>query len=80
MKNTELIAMGLASIAIYMIVKNKPKTGAGAVAAVKEIFDAAGGAFSNGWRYFDDGTTIDPAGNYYSGSQLVYRADSNIAK
>lgn len=25
-----------------------------------------------GWRYFDDGTVIDPAGRYYKNGQLVY--------
>lgn len=29
---------------------------------------------SNGWRYFTDGTSIDPAGNYYKGGKLVYTA------
>jgi hypothetical protein len=28
----------------------------------------------NGWRYFSDGTAIDPEGNYYRGGALIYRA------
>jgi hypothetical protein len=27
-----------------------------------------------GWHYYTDGTSIDPAGNYYSGGTLVYAA------
>lgn len=79
MKNTELIVLGLAGLAVWMITK---KAGAGTsqsngalgtvAAFTNEIFDSAGKAFSNGWRYFSDGTSIDPQGNYYSGGQLVY--------
>lgn len=79
MKNTELIVLGLAGLAVWMITKKAGATGSqgnGALGTVasftNEIFDSAGKAFSNGWRYFSDGTSIDPQGNYYSGGQLVY--------
>lgn len=26
-----------------------------------------------GWKYYSDGTAIDPAGNYYMNGQLIYR-------
>lgn len=81
MKQTELIVLALAGLAVYMITKNKAGAatgGNGALGTVasftNEIFDSAGKAFSNGWRYFTDGTSIDPQGNYYSGGQLVYTA------
>ena len=82
MKQTDLIVLGLAGVAVYMIVKSQ-KTGkvwseeipAGlrsAAQTVSEIMDMGGKAFSNGWRYFNDGTAIDPAGNYYQGGQLIW--------
>jgi hypothetical protein len=79
MKQTEMIALGLAAVAVYLIVNTK-KNPAGSTNAqsasgiVSEIFDMAGKAFSNGWRYFDDGTAIDPSGNYYQGGQLIYQS------
>lgn len=81
MKNEEMIALGLAAVAVYLIVNPKKKTtstqSAGLTslgAAVSEIFDPAGGQFGNGWRYFSDGTAIDPQGNYYQGGQLIWSA------
>jgi len=35
-----------------------------------------GGGGAEGWRYFSDGTSIDPSGNYYQGGQLVYSPSS----
>ncbi len=83
MKQTELIALGLAGIAVYLIVKGKGSTTTqkgttGALGGfVGEIFDAAGSAFGNGWRYFDNGTAIDPNGNYYFNGQPVWSAGGN---
>lgn len=74
MKQTEMIALGLAALAVYFIVK--PKAGATKAATydkATEILDASGKAFSNGWRYFSDGTSIDPKGNYYQGGQIVWQ-------
>lgn len=90
MKQTDLIVLGLAGVAVYMIVKSQKggstsTAAAGAASplqtvqdAVQEIFDTAGKAFDNGWRYFSDGTTIDPSGNYYSGGQLVWRNTATL--
>jgi len=82
MKNEEMIALGLAAVAVYLIVNTNKKTGAAsgglsatlgnAAKAVSEIFDTAGGQFGNGWRYFSDGTAIDPQGNYYQNGQLIW--------
>jgi hypothetical protein len=77
MKNGELIALGLAAVAVYMIWKSQAGKGAGTAAVAdwtKEIFDLGGGSFGNGWRYFDNGTAIDPSGNYYLNGQMVYQA------
>jgi hypothetical protein len=78
MKQTELMVLGLAGLAVYMIVSAKGGTGSGLLrlgdATTAEIFDTAGKPFSNGWRYYTDGTSIDPQGNYYQGGQLVWKA------
>ena len=80
MKQTEMIALGLAAVAVYLIVNTNKKTataGSGGVRsmadAVSEIFSVTGKAFDNGWRYFSDGTAIDPQGNYYQGGQLIWQ-------
>ena len=84
MKQTDLIVLGLAGVAVYMIVKSQKNgagiTGSGALSAglrsaaqtVSEIMDSTGKVFDNGWRYFNDGTAIDPSGNYYQGGQLIW--------
>ncbi len=80
MKQSEMIALGLAAVAVYLIANTNKKTGGagsgGALRslsdAVTEIFDTAGKAFGNGWRYFSDGTAIDPQGNYYQGGALIW--------
>lgn len=77
MKQNEMIALGLAAVAVYLIVNTKKKTTGTATKTatdlVSEIFDTAGKAFTNGWRYFNDGTAIDPQGNYYQGGQLIWQ-------
>lgn len=79
MKQAEMIALGLAGVALYLIVKSNKGTSGGASTglrdmskSVTEILESTGQAFANGWRYFTDGTAIDPAGNYYQGGQLVW--------
>ncbi len=78
MKQENMIALGLAAVAVYLLTQTKKTTIAksggltGTNKAVSEIFDASGGAFSNGWRYFSDGTAIDPSGNYFYGGQKVW--------
>lgn len=78
-KNEELMVLGLAALAVYMITRAN-KTSAGAfqtggksiTQTVSEIFNLGGGAFDNGWRYFTDGTAIDPQGDYYKNGQLIW--------
>jgi len=48
-------------------------------AGVKEITNPAGSqdpAF--GWRYFDNGTAIDPTGRYYFDGQMVYDPGASV--
>ena len=80
MKQEQIIVLGLAALAVYLIMQSKgDKLPKGSVTVgdlitetPKEIFDAFGKAFANGWRYFDNGTSIDPYGAYYQGGQLVW--------
>jgi hypothetical protein len=45
------------------------------VNGISEIFTGAKvGASGYGWRYFTDGTSIDPNGNYYVNGQKVWSA------
>lgn len=81
MNKTEMIALGLAGLALFLIVQaKKPATKAPAKAPAKpagwvgEILDQSGRSFMNGWRYFDNGTAIDPAGNYYQDGQMIWQA------
>lgn len=88
MKSTDLIVLGLAGVAVYLIAKGgklgtTTTTTARRVTSglpgltnpletVSEIFTTAGKTFDNGWRYFSDGTAIDPLGNYYFQGQKIW--------
>jgi hypothetical protein len=92
MKSSDLIVVGLAGLAVYLIAKSGKLgaiTSGGALTTrpvtttstagvrsvtdtVAEIFNTVGRTFDNGWRYFTDGTAIDPSGNYYYQGQLVW--------
>lgn len=80
MKQSEIIVLGLAGLAVYMIYRSqqtrviKPTDTGKPRDWVDEIFDMGGGGFTNGWRYFENGTAIDPSGNYYFNGQMVYQA------
>lgn len=76
MKNQTLILAALAGVALYMVATAK-KSGRPTLIGnynATEVTNPNGSGFDNGWRYFSDGTSIDPDGNYYSAGQLVYRA------
>ncbi len=76
MKRDNLILFGAAGVALYLVNR------AGGVSATaqkiangaKEILSGGKARFANGWRYFDDGTTIDPFGNYYKNGALIWKA------
>lgn len=76
MKTEEIIVLALAAVAAWLIVKSgKPAaadTSTAAASWVSEIFAPDGQRYDNGWRYFSDGTVIDPSGAYYSGGVLVW--------
>jgi hypothetical protein len=89
MRNNELVVLGLAAVAVWMIVRSQGTSTTNAAARpagrvpgglnstptyVNEILDIGGGSYGNGWRYFDDGTAIDPQGNYYLNGQMVWAA------
>lgn len=81
MKTEELIAMGLAGLAVFLIYKaTSAGSATGAAPAytgtwkkVTEILDPnSGRGYSNGWRYFDDGTSISPSGDYYLNGNIIW--------
>lgn len=85
MKSQDLIVLGLAGLAVYMIWRTQSQRSAAGVSPsaplkstvdnfVDEIFSAAGTPFDNGWRYFENGVAIDPQGGYYQNGVLVYKA------
>lgn len=80
MKQSELIVLGLAGVAVWMIAQSQKKPASGgsvtrnAADYVGEIFSSTGKAFSNGWRYFENGVAIDPSGNYYRDGQMIWQA------
>lgn len=84
MKQTEMIVLALAGLAVWMIVQSKNKsagaTGTGTRSTVDnfvdEIFNAKGTPFENGWRYYENGVAIDPQGNYYQDGKKVWSAPS----
>lgn len=82
MKQQEMIVLGLAGLAVYMILQSQKRgpTDTGQPAPkrpadwVKEIFTGTGTTFDNGWRYFENGVAIDPRGNYYQDGAMVWQA------
>jgi len=80
MKNNDLILIALAGIAVWMISKANQSAGSNtvlnlgkAINGISEIFTGAKtGQAGYGWRYFSDGTSIDPQGNYYLNGDLVW--------
>lgn len=74
MKKSHLAVLGLAGVAVYMIVQSRGAKNpfSSLTSRASEVLDQGGKAFANGWRYFSDGTSIDPSGNYYKESQLVW--------
>ncbi len=80
LQSSEIVVLGLAGIAVYMIWRsqrpkvNAPRDTGKPASWVDEIFDLGGKGFTNGWRYFENGTAIDPSGNYYFNGQMVYQA------
>lgn len=81
MKHSEFMVLGLAGVALWLIVKGKApatqKRAGGSCPAprTEEIFNSAGQPYDNGWRYFSDGQTgyaIDPAGRYWRDGVMVW--------
>jgi hypothetical protein len=81
MKNSEMVALALAGVALWLIA-NKSRaavvttvagTNPSAAITPKEIFTGAlPGQPGYSWRYFTDGTVIDPSGAYYKDGALVW--------
>jgi hypothetical protein len=72
MKN-DLLLLALASAAAWFIMKSGGVAAALRQVGAKEIgTDVLPGQPGYGWRYFDDGTVIDPWGRYYSNGVQVW--------
>jgi hypothetical protein len=68
MKQDEMLVLGLAAIAVWLIVKGRgAATGKPAGWVDKINVDNDGG-----WQYFTDGTVIDPSGAYWSNGVKVW--------
>lgn len=76
MKPSDLLILAAAAgFAWWMVKGTLPKLGAGRGAGYVDEVTPGGilpGQPGYGWRYFEDGTAIDPAGNYYSGGVVVW--------
>lgn len=72
MKTTDLMILAIAGLAAWVILKKGLPALAQMVGAQEIATSALPGQPGYGWRYFDDGTVIDPLGRYYSNGQLVW--------
>lgn len=74
MKKSYLMILAAAGAAIYLINKSgsAPAAIKNLAAGTTEILNSFGKQFETGWRYFSDGTTIDPFGNYWKGGQKIW--------
>ncbi|KAI3589323.1 hypothetical protein D9X30_4906 [Cupriavidus sp. U2] len=85
MKSSDLILIAMAAGVLLFVVTKTGKTPLGAAmptpgqagvpanaGSVSEIMNPNGGAWSNGWQYFSDGTSISPDGKYYYQGNLAY--------
>lgn len=94
MKADQLIIIGAAGLALYMLsgmsrrISTQAAATTGGRSGTASSLNGGGtvpaytyqitnnaqpGDPGYGWRYYSDGTSIDPAGNYYSGGNLVYQ-------
>lgn len=77
--NTNIILLIAAAGAAYMIFKSKAAAAntvnnlGNPINGISEIFTGAkAGQAGAGWRYFTDGTSIDPQGNYYMNGTIIW--------
>ncbi len=74
MKKDTLMILGAAGIAFYLVNKagGVQQATAKVVNGATEVLNTLGQRFGNGWRYFSDGTAIDPFGSYYRNGQKIW--------
>lgn len=79
MKTEEMIALALAGIALWMILKSGKAVSATANFVDEIVNPSKPGDDAYGWRYFANGTVIDPAGAYWSDGRMVWAPGLNQA-
>ncbi len=74
MKKDTLMLIGAAGIALYLVNKagGVQQATTKVVNGATEVLNSLGQRFNNGWRYFSDGTAIDPFGSYYKGGTKIW--------
>lgn len=75
MKQQEIIIIGIAAAALFIVTKAK-KSGKSFVNTAKDMATEilnGGQRYANGWRYFSDGTSISPEGDYYKNGALIWK-------
>lgn len=77
MENDDLLLLAAAGIAIFLYMNrdtsNTVKNLGAAINGISEIFTGTiPGQTGHGWRYFTDGGSISPSGQYYLNGQYVY--------
>ena len=84
MKQSDLIVLGLAGLAVYMIVRSRGTTQAAGTTTtqrprdwVTEIANTVlPGQTGYGWRSVDNGTAISPTGDYYFHGEKIWTPES----
>jgi hypothetical protein len=74
-KTEDLILLGVVAMGVFVVMPALLKRRTAPAGIVSNTYGAQEVMVSgntNGWRYFTDGTSIDPNGRYYKGSELMY--------
>lgn len=69
MRNSDLMVLGLAGLAVWFILQGKSGNGFKMPAFIRKVAPDY-----QGWQYFADGTAISPEGDYYQNGSLVWSA------
>lgn len=76
MKTDELIALALAGIALWMILKSNKATAKDSDYVTDIANASTPGDAAFGWQYFSNGTVVDPNGAYWKDGRIVWAPES----